>query len=154
MVFRLNSRGCYAFLLLVTNSPNGNGDALNFKLTRRYWSEHSDIDIVPWTIVDDGESKLIEAQRRHAGGNVRISVEAKGDRMTMLVDDIHVAELQDGIFADGYVGMTMFGPALLCSVISWLKVQPFPLAPGKVFFFISCITLRHLLSNDLAGDDP
>jgi hypothetical protein len=109
MVFRLNSRGYYAFLLLETNSPDRKGDALNFKFTRRYWSQHSDVDIVPWTIVDDLESKLIEEQGRHAGGNVRISVEAKGDRLTMLIDDIHVAELQDGTFPDGYVGMAMFG---------------------------------------------
>jgi hypothetical protein len=27
----------------------------------------------------------------------------------MLIDDIRVAELPDGTFADGYVGMAMFG---------------------------------------------
>ena len=54
-------------------------------------------------------SKFIEAHRSRADGNVRISVEAKGAQLTTLVNDVPLAQVQDRTFADGYVGMALFG---------------------------------------------
>ena len=103
IVFRLNSRGYYGFLV------TGAGTKLSFKLIKRNWSEHADREIVPWTIVDDIRSTLIEAHRSRADGNVRISVEAKGAQLTTLVNDVPVAQVSDDTFADGYAGMALFG---------------------------------------------
>jgi len=103
IVFRLNSSGYYGFL--VTSA----GPKLSFKLIKRNWSQPTDREIVPWTLVDDMTSKFIEAHRSRAGGNVRISVETKGAQLTMLVNDVPVAQVQDDTFADGYVGMALFG---------------------------------------------
>jgi hypothetical protein len=55
------------------------------------------------------KTSLIEANRSRADGNVRISVEAKGTQLTTLVNDVPLAQVQDGTFADGYVGMALFG---------------------------------------------
>jgi len=103
MVFRLNSRGYYGFLVM------GAGAKLSFKLIKRNWSDPTDREIIPWTLVDDMTSKLIEAHRSWADGNIRISVEAKGAQLTLLVNDVPVAQVQDSTFADGYVGMALFG---------------------------------------------
>lgn len=108
IVFRLNSMGYYGFLVEETHAE-GRPDALSFKLIKRSWSEHSDREIIPWTVVDDMKSQLIKANNCRADGNVRISVEAKGARLTMLVNDVLLAQVQDGTFADGYVGMALFG---------------------------------------------
>jgi len=90
MVFRLKSRGYYGFLVAEV-SAEGKRAALSFKLIKRNWSQPTDREIVPWTILDDMKTTLIEANRSRADGNVRLSVEAKGAQLTTLVNDVPAA---------------------------------------------------------------
>jgi len=88
---------------------DGPGAQLSFNLIKRNWSEHTDRESFRGPLWDDMQSKLIDAHRSRADGNVRISVEVKGARLTTLLNDVSLAQVQDGTFADGYVGMALFG---------------------------------------------
>jgi Ca-activated chloride channel family protein len=111
MVFRLNDRGYYA--LLVTNNSNKH---CSFKLLKKNWPDsfslplvpHREHVIIPWTGCTPA-NEHDEAELRRQTTEKKITVECKGEQITIWLDDIQKVRIQDDSFSEGYVGMAQFG---------------------------------------------
>src|SRR5579864_316575 len=95
VVFRLNDRGYYALLI-------GSAPGLHAKLIAKRFNAPQAMDLMPWTRVDD---------TRAAGTREwnRLLVECHGDLIALYVNERKIGIVQNASFADGYVGMTLFG---------------------------------------------
>jgi Ca-activated chloride channel homolog len=119
MVFRLNDRGYYAVLLTRISTKY-----CSFKLLKKAWPDSfyvlpfSRLEhvIVPWTgCTPTNEHGEAEPYRAHTGSLTRqttqkkITVECKGEQITIWLDDVQKVRIKDDSFSDGYVGMAQFG---------------------------------------------
>jgi VWFA-related protein len=100
MVFRLNERGYYAYLL--TWYPNSKDTFL--RLVRKNVDSSTLIDIVPWTKLTE------ESQRadRSLPGKI-IAVTCLGSQLALFLNGEPVVEVFDNTFAVGMVGMALVG---------------------------------------------
>jgi hypothetical protein len=107
IVFRLNDRGCYAVLLTRIGTRH-----CSFKLIRKTWppslsaplDSHLESVIIPWADVPD-IPQINPAKRTQK----KITVECKGEQITIWLDDVQTARINDDRFTDGYIGMAQFG---------------------------------------------
>jgi len=110
MVFRLNDGGYYA--LLVTRIAKH----CSFKLLKKVWPpsfsaplfSHRETVMIPWTGCTP-EIEHDEADYKRQTTQKKITVECKGERITIWLDDVFVAQIKDASFFEGYVGMAQFG---------------------------------------------
>jgi Ca-activated chloride channel family protein len=103
MVFRLNDGGYYAFLLS-TSAQAYKADELSFKLVKRTFRGTSE-ELVPWTRLS---AKQIQ-QEITAG--IKLTVECRGDQITLFVDDRQVGHARDTTYDSGYIGLATLGTA-------------------------------------------
>lgn len=97
LVFRLNERGYYAFLI---SRPSTSQHAY-FKLIRKDIKSAAMIDLIPWTP---------EWAPAPAGGSQRkLSVTCQGDFIQLYVSDKLVGSIHDDHLKDGIAGMILFG---------------------------------------------
>jgi VWFA-related protein len=99
LVFRLHDQGYYA--VLVASGVFTSRD-LAFKLVKKYHIEPAARDLLPWT-----EHPL--SDRSRSPREVKISVQCRGARITILIQDTPVAKFEDDEFNDGLVGMILYG---------------------------------------------
>jgi hypothetical protein len=89
MIFRLNERGYYAVLL----------QGEYFKLVKQSWFNRENV-LVYWTRI---QTDLKPTKKRI------ITVECKGDEITVYLDGLRAAQIKDDNFSDGMVGMMKVG---------------------------------------------
>jgi len=103
VVFRLNDSGYYAFLLS-TSAQAYKADELSFKLVKRTFRGTSE-ELVPWTRLP---AKQI--QQEIATG-IKLTVECRGDQISLFVDDQQVGHARDTTYDSGYIGLATLGTA-------------------------------------------
>lgn len=91
---RLNESGYYAVLL---KTIPGHGEY--FKLVRQRWFDLERV-MVPWTRTPTDLKPTSERL---------ITVECKGEQITIYLDSLQAAQTKDDSFADSMVGMTKIG---------------------------------------------
>ncbi len=101
MVFRLGATGCYALLLSGTEKASD----LSFKLVKKVFWNDSEVPMIPWTHVTGPALAAFTPARAEN----RITVECRGDRITILLNGAQMTAIEDPSFTDGYVGMGQFG---------------------------------------------
>ena len=89
MIFRLNERGYYAVLL----------QGEYFKLVKQSWFNRENV-LVYWTRI---QTDLKPTKKRI------ITVECKGEEITVYLDGLRAAQIKDDNFSDGMVGMMKVG---------------------------------------------
>jgi Ca-activated chloride channel family protein len=97
LVFQMGAGGYYA--LVLTGTGRDSTHDTSFKLVKRTFSPPTEIVIVPWTKVP---SKADKKQRR-------VSVEYQRGKIGVQVDDQPVASVQDATYANGLIGLALFG---------------------------------------------
>ena len=102
LIFGVESAGHYAFLLS-TSAKAYEADELSFKLVKRTFTDASEQLIIPWTRVAAGQ-----VQRGIAAG-IKLTVECKGDQITLFIDDMQVSEVRDMMNHIGYLGFISLG---------------------------------------------
>ena len=102
LIFGVESAGYYAFLLS-TSAKAYDADELSFKLVKRTFTDASEQLIIPWTRVAAGQ-----VQRGIAAG-IKLTVECKGDQITLFIDDMQVSEVRDMMNHIGYLGFISLG---------------------------------------------
>lgn len=100
LVFRMSSKGYYALLVSGTVSKN----RLSVELVRRDFlpgeqRDYSETKIVPWTITG-----LLQ------NSETTLSVEAREDQISIVVDGHEVKTVQDPTYDQGFVGFIVSGP--------------------------------------------
>jgi hypothetical protein len=102
LIFGVESAGYYAFLLS-SSAKAHEADELSFKLVRRTFGDPSERPIIPWTrVAADQVQKEISA-------GIKLTVECKGDQITLFVDDMQVSEVREAMNHSGYVGFISLG---------------------------------------------
>lgn len=98
----MEGAGYYAFLLS-SSAKAYEADELSFKLVRRTFSDPSERPIIPWTrVAADQVQKEISA-------GIKLTVECKGDQITLFVDDMQVSEVREVMNHSGYLGFISLG---------------------------------------------
>ncbi len=100
LVFRLNERGYYAYLL----SWYPNAKDIFVRLFRKNVDSPTLIDIVPWTRLT-GKSRTTDSSLP----SKRIAVTCRGSQIALFLDGEPVVEIFDNTFAVGMVGMALVG---------------------------------------------
>lgn len=95
LVFRLNSTGCYTLLVTRLGKPSA-----SFKLAKRTWQRVSSKEtiLLDWTAAP-ADSRTTE----------RLTVECKGDQISIWLNDVPVGKIKDPDYLEGQVGMAQFG---------------------------------------------
>jgi hypothetical protein len=102
LAFRLTDRGYYAFLL--TTSPKAyQADQLSFKLVKKTFRGTSEEPIIPWTRIP------AEKLQQEIATGIKLTVEARGDQITLLVGDQQVGCVREATYRSGYVGFVSLG---------------------------------------------
>ena len=96
LVFRLNDRGYYAFLI----SPSGTS-SIHYKLVRRDFDSAVARDLISWQ--EDSRTGA-----RGASGR-KLEVICVGDLIQLFINDVQVHELRDIGLEEGLVGASLFG---------------------------------------------
>ena len=96
----LNNLG-YALLLSGTEKASD----LSFKLVKKVFWNDSEVPMIPWTHVTGPALAAFTPARAEN----RITVECRGDRITILLNGAQMTAIEDPSFTDGYVGMGQFG---------------------------------------------
>jgi Ca-activated chloride channel homolog len=99
LVFRLNEKGFYAFLI----SNWAGSDDVFFKLVRKTNATNQVIELLPWT--RGGAEKLTKGTRR------KLEVTCQGDSIQLFLGDRLVGSVHDEELSDGMAGMVVFGNA-------------------------------------------
>ena len=99
LVFRLHNRGYYAVLVSREAFMSAR---LAFKLVKKYHSEPTARDLLPWT-------ELPLSDRFVGSQKMQISVQCRGPSITIIIQDTPVAKFKDDDFKDGMVGMILYG---------------------------------------------
>lgn len=102
LIFRVESGGYYAFLLR-TSAQRYEADDLAFELVKKTFSDDSEPPIIPWTRV------AAEQIQKGISAGIKLSVECKGDQITLFVDDRQVGEVRDTMHHSGYLGFISLG---------------------------------------------
>ena len=102
LIFGVQSAGYYAFLLSTSAKAYG-ADELSFKLVKRTFSDPSEQPMIPWTRV------AAEQVQEGISAGIKLTVECKGDRITLFVDDMQVSEVRDTMNHSGYLGFISLG---------------------------------------------
>jgi hypothetical protein len=111
MVLRLNDRGYYALLLTRISTKH-----CSFKLVKKNWptsfyspfiSHHEDV-IIPWTGCTP-TNEHDEAEYKRQTTQMKLTVECKGEQITIWLDDVQKARIKDDSFSEGYVGIAQLG---------------------------------------------
>lgn len=102
LIFGVDSVGYYAFLLR-TGAQAYEADELSFKLVKIPFADPSERPILPWTRV------AAEQVRKEISRGIKLTVECKGDRIALFVDDRQVGEVRDSIAHSGYLGFVSLG---------------------------------------------
>lgn len=97
LVFRLNDRGYDAVIL--SNSVGSEG--VQYKLIKKFHSESLVRDLSPWTPIP-----LTDVI---GGRQIKISVQCRGKVIKILFSGNSVAKIEDSDFAEGLVGMILYG---------------------------------------------
>ena len=111
MIFRLNDKGYYLLLLTRIGTPH-----CSFKLVKKILPPSfsapllspREIVMIPWT--ETGHSQ--DPVRQSKSGKItqkQITVECKGEQITIWLDDTQVGRINDDSLLEGYVGMAQFG---------------------------------------------
>jgi Ca-activated chloride channel family protein len=102
LIFGVEGAGYYAFLLS-SSAKAYEADELSFKLVRRTFGDPSERPIIPWTrVAADQVQKEISA-------GIKLTVECKGDQITLFVDDMQVSEVREVMNHSGYLGFISLG---------------------------------------------
>jgi Ca-activated chloride channel homolog len=96
LVFRLNERGYYAFVI---SQPHPGGKIF-FKVVKKVSNSTSTSDLSFWEQA---------WQPRRAEVRYRLGVACHGNQIRLHVDGVQVTELRDESFSDGLLGMVLFG---------------------------------------------
>ena len=99
LVFRLNEKGFYAFLISNWAGPN----EVFFKLVRKDIRTNRVIDILPWT--------RWGAEKSSKESRLKLGVNSQGDFIQLFINDGLVGSVHDQTLADGLAGMVVFGKA-------------------------------------------
>lgn len=102
LIFRVEDAGYYAFLLS-TSAKAYAADELSFKLVKRTFSDPSEQPIIPWTRV------AAEQVQKGISAGIKLTVECKGNQITLFVDDRQVGEVRDTMHHSGYLGFISLG---------------------------------------------
>lgn len=102
LIFGVGSVGYYAFLLS-TSAQAYEADELSFKLAEKTFVDPSGQPIIPWTRV------AAEPTQKRISAGIKLTVECKGDQITLFVDDAQVGETRDTMPHSGYLGFVSLG---------------------------------------------
>jgi Ca-activated chloride channel homolog len=102
LTFRLTDRGYYAFLL-TTNPKAYQADQLSFKLVKKTFRATSEEPLIPWTRIP------AENLQQEIATGIKLTVEARGDQITLFVGDQQVGSVRDATYRSGYVGFVSLG---------------------------------------------
>ena len=111
MVFRLNDKGYYLVLLTRIGKPR-----CSFKLVKKILPptfsapglSPRETVVIPWTENEHSQDPV----RQSKPGKMtqkQITVECKGEQITIWLDDTQVGRINDDSLLEGYVGMAQFG---------------------------------------------
>jgi hypothetical protein len=97
LVFRLNEKGFYAFLISGFVRSNG----VFFKLVRKDAKSTQVSEILPWTPE--------RVPQKPGGTRRKLGVTCQGDSIQLFIDDQLVGNVHDQALEDGIAGMILFG---------------------------------------------
>jgi VWFA-related protein len=96
LVFRLNDLGYYAVVVSLVSSRE-----IAFKLVKKYHLEDKTRDLLIW--------RTVPLPHQMPGSQKTISVRCRGAVISILVEGIPVAKVEDNTLEDGLVGMVLYG---------------------------------------------
>jgi VWFA-related protein len=99
LVFHLNERGYYAFL--VTDA--GRANEISFKLVKQFFGGFNEAILIPWT---DLALPAVPGGRKLEH---RVSVECNRGEITLRIDGQLAKTIHDATFSNGLVGFALFG---------------------------------------------
>jgi Ca-activated chloride channel family protein len=102
LAFRLTDRGYYAFLL-TTNPKAYQAGQLSFKLVKKTFRGTPEEPLIPWTAIP------AEKLQPEIATGIKLTVEARGDQITLFVADQQVGSVRDATYQSGYVGFVSLG---------------------------------------------
>lgn len=102
LIFGVENVGYYAFMLS-TGAKAYEADELSFKLVYKAFIDPSEQPIIPWTRV------AAEQIQKGISAGIKLTVECKGDLITLLVDDRQVGEVRETMPHSGYLGFISLG---------------------------------------------
>jgi len=102
IIFRLRDSGYYAFLLSTSTQAYKAGE-MSFKLVKKTFFSISEEVIIPWTRL-----AARQIQKGIASG-IKLTVECKGDEITLFVDDSQVGQVRDNTLDSGNIGFVSLG---------------------------------------------
>jgi Ca-activated chloride channel homolog len=111
LVFRLNDLGYYAVVV------HPGAREISFKLIKKFHQQDGPRDLLPWKTV---------SLRDGAETNVTVAVRCKGATLSILIDGVPEAKVEDQAFDDGVVGMILYGSGRA----SFRDLQAEELKPG------------------------
>jgi len=102
LVFRVEGAGYYAFLLK-TSAQRYEADDLSFELVKGTYGEPAEQPVIPWAGVS------AEQVQKGIAAGIKLTVECKGDQITLFVDDAQVGQVRDSTHHVGYIGFMSLG---------------------------------------------
>lgn len=96
LIFHLNERGYYAFLITDSGRPN----EISFKLIKQFFGGFNETVLIPWT-----DMAVPGAQKRKH----QLSVKYDRGQITLQVDGQLAKSIHDTTFSNGLVGFALFG---------------------------------------------